>query len=80
MIVVYQTYTTTNIRKFVPTNHPYNENSTFKGNSPIASTDFASILRYFESFFITVAIIAKGLKIAKICVFEQNRALRTKNL
>ena len=78
--MVYQTYTTTNIRKFVPTNHPHDENSTFKGNSPIASTDFASILRDFEGFFITVAIIAKGLKIAKICVFEQNQALYTKNL
>lgn len=80
MIVVYQTYTSTNIRKFVPTNHPHDENSTFKGNSPIASTDFASILRYFESFFITIAIIAKGLKIAKICVFEQNLTQYTKNL
>ena len=78
--MAHKTYTTTNIRKFVPTNHPYDEYFTLKGNSPIASTDFASILRDFEGFFITVAIIAKGLKIAKICVFEQNQAQRTKNL
>ena len=78
--MAHKTYTTTNIRKFVPTNHPHDEYFTLQGNSPIASTDFASILRYFEGFFITVAIIAKGLKIAKICVFEQNRAQHTKNL